>query len=80
MAPLLQSPPSAECALRRERLCHESNFASHAMYGGDALVFYGDVAHYGPANPSGIDWRWVLYVMFSPEAGPDQDAVQEYFL
>jgi len=49
------------------------------MYGGDALTMYGNVAHFGPANPSDTDWRWVLFVMFSPEAGPDQDASQEFF-
>lgn len=78
MAPLMQSLPPDEWAAERDRLCVDQNFASHDMQGGDALVFYGDVAHYGPANPSATDWRWVLFVMFSPEPGPDQDAEQEY--
>jgi hypothetical protein len=80
MAPLLGCMPRHdEWATVSERLCRESNFASHDMQGGDALVFYTDVPHFGPANPSDTDWRWVLYTMFSPEAGPDQDDTQEFF-
>ncbi len=79
MALLLQPLRPAKWGEASERLCHESNYASHAMYGGDVLVFHGDIAHYGPANPSTTDWRWVLFVMFSPEDGPEQDAEQEYF-
>ncbi len=79
MASLLQPIRPAEWAEASERLCHGSNYASHVMYGSDALIFHGDVVHYGPANPSTTDWRWVLFVMFSPEDGPEQDAEQEYF-
>ncbi len=49
------------------------------MRGGDTLIMYGDVLHFGPDNPSDTDWRWVLFAMFSPEVGPDQDAAQEFF-
>lgn len=61
-------------------LCDDSNFASHNMHQGDALVFYQDVPHYGPANPDvsvgetdesdARGWRWVLFAMFSPEDAP----------
>lgn len=78
MSPLMHCSPD-EWSTVSEHLCRESNFVSHDMQGGDALVFYGDVAHFGPANPSDTKWRWVLYAMFSPEAGLDQDAKQEYF-
>ena len=59
-------------------LCDEKNFLSHDMHGGDALVMYGNVA-FGPANPSNTEWRWVFFAMFSPEAGPEQDASQEFY-
>jgi hypothetical protein len=59
--------------------CRDSNFISHEMFGGDMLVFYDDVPHFGPANESDTEWRWVLFVMFSPEEGPEQDSQQTFF-
>ena len=50
-----------------EPACDESNFVSHAMHGGDLCLFFNDVAHYGPANTSTTDWRFVLFVLYSPE-------------
>jgi hypothetical protein len=60
------------------RLCHPDNFHSHLMHSGDLLVFRDDVPHYGPANGSTSEWRWVLFVLFSPVPGPDQDGTQEF--
>ncbi|MDR3444324.1 hypothetical protein [Dyella sp.] len=37
-----------------------------------------DVAHYGPANPSATDWRFVLFVLFSPEEAQNQDKYQQF--
>ena len=49
-------------------------------------MFYQDVPYCGPAHPSaepdGADdrskWRWVLFAMFSPSQGADQDTSQQY--
>jgi hypothetical protein len=51
---------------------------------GDVTVFYQDVPHCGPAHPPVVDdqhmskWRWVLFAMFSPSEGAEQDAAQQY--
>lgn len=79
MSSLVTLDPHDWPAGSSERLCAEDNFLSHDMHGGDALIMYGNVAHFGPANPSNTEWRWVLFTMFSPEAGPEQDASQEFF-
>jgi hypothetical protein len=77
-----EHPPSGaepgDTITSNDRRCKDSNFLSHDMLGGDLLVFFDDVAHYGPANASLTDWRWVLFVMFSPEEGPDQDNLQTF--
>jgi hypothetical protein len=76
-----ESPSSgaeSDTAASNDRRCNDSNFVSHDMLGGDLLVFFDDVAHYGPANVSLTEWRWVLFVMFSPEEGPDQDNLQTF--
>ena len=61
-----------------QHLCHVDHFRSHLMQAGDLMVFRGDVPHYGPANESSSEWRWVLFVMFSPVPGPNQDSEQEF--
>jgi hypothetical protein len=58
---------AAEMAASLEKDCSDEMFISHEMVGGDLLVFYDDVPHFGPANESDTEWRWVLFVMFSPE-------------
>jgi hypothetical protein len=77
MEPLF-SAAGATWQQQSEHLCHPDHFHSHAMHSGDLLVFRTDVAHYGPANDSSADERWVLFVMFSPVGGPDQDERQEF--
>jgi hypothetical protein len=72
------SGAESETVTSNDRRCKDSNFLSHHMLGGDLLVFFDDVAHYGPANESPTEWRWVLFVMFSPEEGPDQDNLQTF--
>jgi hypothetical protein len=59
-------------------ICEDASFVSHLMEMGDLLLFFTDVAHYGPANSSRTEWRWILYFLFSPEEGPDQDHFQDY--
>lgn len=66
-------------------LCDSSTFTSHDMEQSDVLVFYQDVMHYGPENPSlpSLDstdistWRWVLFAMYSPVKGANQDEQQQ---
>lgn len=76
---LPSSPPtsnSAEC-------CDMSCYQAVQMERGDASVFYQDVPHCGPAHSDSSDerdvrqWRWVLFAMFSPAGGADQDNEQQ---
>lgn len=64
--------------------CDESAFHSVDMYQGDVALFYHDVPHFGPAHKDGgkasdmAQWRWVLFAMFSPESGANQDTKQTF--
>jgi hypothetical protein len=42
------------------------------------VLFHGDVAHYCPVNELQTKWRWVLFAMFSPMEGADQDEYQQF--
>jgi hypothetical protein len=70
--------------------CQSIEFVSNDMEQGDALVFYQDVPHYGPEFPVDASlevgkvninsWRWVLFVMFSPESTAGQDEIQDLLI
>jgi hypothetical protein len=64
---------------KNARICDDKIFTSHTMSFGDLLLFFNDVVHFGPANLSSTEWRWVLFVHFSPEEGPNQDSNQDFF-
>jgi hypothetical protein len=60
-----------------ERLCDPIHYASYALQPGDLVAFRGDLPHYGPGNLSGEE-RWMLFVLFSPVEGADQDEQQQF--
>jgi hypothetical protein len=77
------SPPcdeeEKEQQQQQQQQQQQHHFVSHDdMHGGDLLLFFSDVAHFGPTNALTSNWRWVLFVMFSPEAGSDQDGQQTF--
>jgi hypothetical protein len=58
--------------------CEENAYESLSMEQGDMALFFQDVPHYGPDNPEPDGWRWVLFMMFSPEDAAGQDEYQSF--
>lgn len=87
-ATAVEVPNRIAAGLRSKAHCEQMRvreFGSHSMDQGDALLFYQDLPHYGPEQPDVStpkerddinNWRWVLFLMYSPQIGANQDAHQ----